>query len=176
MFAEQLGLFVDRAITVALAPYKHLHAHMEDMEARVNDRLKDLTVPELVRFAVELKKAQNDILKLQQEWQPQEFSLVDFEESEDDAPFIDLLGEQPKEKAELKEAPKQSRVEEEMRAKVGGTSSSSAPPVERHVTGATIHSESTTLATLPPAIEATEATNSSFGITPPQTVAPESGV
>ncbi|MCD9640698.1 hypothetical protein HAX54_026151 [Datura stramonium] len=59
LFAEQLGLFVNRAITAALEPYKHLHARMGDMEAR--------------------------------ERQPPEFLIAKFEESEDDAPFIDLL-------------------------------------------------------------------------------------
>ncbi|MCD9560506.1 hypothetical protein HAX54_019201 [Datura stramonium] len=114
---------------------------MDDMEVRVNDRLKDLTVPELARVADERKKAQNDILKLQQEKQPPEFSIAEFEELEDDAPFIDLLGDQPKatdkclrddvsdegkshkkkkhkhnkyEKAKLREALKLSRAEEEM--------------------------------------------------------------
>ncbi|MCE3049979.1 hypothetical protein HAX54_046237, partial [Datura stramonium] len=54
---------------------------------------KELIVLWLARVAVELKKAQNDILKLKQERQPLEFSLVEYEELEDDAPFIDLLGE-----------------------------------------------------------------------------------
>ncbi|MCD9641821.1 hypothetical protein HAX54_028267 [Datura stramonium] len=140
---SSLGPFVNRAITVALEPYKHLHARMDDME----------------------------------EQQPVEFLIAEFEELEDNAPFIDLLGEQPKatkkilrddvrdegksrkkkkhkrnkqEKAKLREALKQSRIEEEMhieeiRTRVGGTSSSSAPRVERHVIGAIIHSESTTL-------------------------------
>ncbi|MCD7462477.1 hypothetical protein HAX54_048616 [Datura stramonium] len=122
LFVEQLGPFVDRAITTALEPYKHLHARMDEMEAR--------------------------------ERQPLEFSLANFEESEDESPFIVLSGEQPKatekhlrndirddgkthkkkkhkhrkhEKDKLKEALKQSRVEEEMQARVGGASSSSAP-------------------------------------------------
>ncbi|MCD7446256.1 hypothetical protein HAX54_048454 [Datura stramonium] len=30
LFAEQLGLFVDRAITASLEPYKNLHARMDD--------------------------------------------------------------------------------------------------------------------------------------------------
>ncbi|MCE5166625.1 hypothetical protein HAX54_022810 [Datura stramonium] len=97
LFVEQLGPFVDRAIKTALEPYKHLHAYMDDMEENVNDKLKDLTVPELERVAVELKKAQNDILKLQQKQQPLEFSLANYEESKDDALFIDLLGEHLKE-------------------------------------------------------------------------------
>ncbi|MCD7465791.1 hypothetical protein HAX54_001949 [Datura stramonium] len=96
LFVEQLGPFVDRAITTILEPYKHLHARMDDMEVRVNDKLKDVIVPELERAVAELKKAQNDFMKLQQEQQNPKFSLDEFEESEDDAPFIDLLGEQPK--------------------------------------------------------------------------------
>ncbi|MCD7455029.1 hypothetical protein HAX54_026812 [Datura stramonium] len=109
---------VDQAITSALELYKHLHAHMDDMEARVNDRLKDLIVPKLQGL------------------------------------------------------------------QVSGASSSSAPPVERHVTGATIHSESTALATPLSAIEAaphdpvtviasTEATAYSSGVIPPQTTMPD---
>ncbi|MCD7468160.1 hypothetical protein HAX54_006110 [Datura stramonium] len=34
----------DRAIIAALELYKNLHARVDDMEVRVNDRLKDLTV------------------------------------------------------------------------------------------------------------------------------------
>ncbi|MCE0480861.1 hypothetical protein HAX54_038025, partial [Datura stramonium] len=64
----QVGTFVDRAITTAFEPYKNLHAHIDDIEALVNDRLKELIMPDLARF-----------------W-----------ESEEDVPFIDLLGEQPK--------------------------------------------------------------------------------
>ncbi|MCE3051429.1 hypothetical protein HAX54_049815 [Datura stramonium] len=153
LFAEQLGPFVNQAITTTLEPYKHLHVHMTDMEFRVNDRLKDLIVPELARVAIELKKAQNDILKLQQERQLLEFLIGKFEESEDYSPFIDLLGEQLRQ-------PEKSRLEEEthikkMRARVGGSSFSSAPQVERHVTRATIHSELTTLITPPLSTEAT---------------------
>ncbi|MCE3049524.1 hypothetical protein HAX54_045094 [Datura stramonium] len=67
LFVEQRGLFVDRDITAILEPYKHLHTRMDDMEARGNDRLKDLIVSELERFVAELKKAQDDVLKLQKE-------------------------------------------------------------------------------------------------------------
>ncbi|MCE3216532.1 hypothetical protein HAX54_006790 [Datura stramonium] len=171
LFAEQLGPFVDRAITPALEIYKHFRTRMDDMEARVNDRLMDLTGPELARVEVELKKAQNDILKLQQERQHPEFLIVEFEELEDDAPFIDLLGKQPKETAKTD----------------GGDSSSSAPRVEGHVIGDTIHLESTTHITLPPATEAamsdplsattaTEGIADGSGVIPPQTVVPDSRV
>ncbi|MCD7453262.1 hypothetical protein HAX54_020340 [Datura stramonium] len=73
-----------------------LRARIDDIEAQVNDRLKDLTMPDLAKFVAELKKAQDDILMLQQEQQPQEFSISIFEELEEDVPFIDLLGDQPK--------------------------------------------------------------------------------
>ncbi|MCD7471994.1 hypothetical protein HAX54_012816 [Datura stramonium] len=63
LFAEQLGLFVDRAIIASLEPYKSVHARIDAMEVTVNDRIKDLTVPDLARFAVELKKVQEDVLK-----------------------------------------------------------------------------------------------------------------
>ncbi|MCE3052497.1 hypothetical protein HAX54_052766 [Datura stramonium] len=96
LFAEQLGIFVDRAITGTLEPYKNLHACIYDMEARVIDRLKDLTVPDLLRVEEEMRI-------------------------------------------------------EEMRARVGGASSSSAPRVEGHVTRATVSLESQTLVTLSPA-------------------------
>ncbi|MCD7473210.1 hypothetical protein HAX54_014867 [Datura stramonium] len=62
-------IFVDRAIIDALELYKNLHARIDDMEARVNDRMKSLTMPDLARF----------------------------EDSEEDVPFIYLFGEQPKE-------------------------------------------------------------------------------
>ncbi|MCD7469274.1 hypothetical protein HAX54_008200 [Datura stramonium] len=62
-----LGTFVDRAIVVALAPYEFLHDWIDNMEARVNERLKDLTMPDLAMF-----------------------------DSKVEEPFTDLLGEQPK--------------------------------------------------------------------------------
>ncbi|MCD9637585.1 hypothetical protein HAX54_020954 [Datura stramonium] len=96
LFTKKLGLFVDQDITTTLDPYKNRHAHIDDVEARVNDGMKDLTVPDLARFVAELIKAQEDILKLQHEHQPQDFSNLEFEELQDDVPFIDLLGEQPK--------------------------------------------------------------------------------
>ncbi|MCD7466418.1 hypothetical protein HAX54_003115 [Datura stramonium] len=65
LLVEQLGTFMYRAILDALEPYNNLHAQIDDMEARLNKRLKDLTAPDLAKFAVELKKAQDDILKLQ---------------------------------------------------------------------------------------------------------------
>ncbi|MCD9639400.1 hypothetical protein HAX54_023912 [Datura stramonium] len=49
VFAKLLDLFADRAITAALEPYKNLHACIDDMEVRANDRLKDLTIQYLVR-------------------------------------------------------------------------------------------------------------------------------
>ncbi|MCE2055075.1 hypothetical protein HAX54_041893 [Datura stramonium] len=122
LFDEQQGLFIDRAITATLEPYKHLH------------------------------------------------------ESEDDAPFVDLLGEKPKEagkrlrndiidegKSHKKKKHKHNKHEKAELKEFNN-------PVERHVTGATIHSESMTLAIPPPDIKATEATNASSGITPPQIV------
>ncbi|MCD9642822.1 hypothetical protein HAX54_029842 [Datura stramonium] len=57
--------FYTNYIATLEEPYKNLHAHMDNIEAGVNDRLKDVTVPNLARFAVEMKKAQEDILKLQ---------------------------------------------------------------------------------------------------------------
>ncbi|MCD9638924.1 hypothetical protein HAX54_023099 [Datura stramonium] len=65
LFAEQLGTFVDRAITTSLDSYVSLHSRIDDMETPVNDRLKDLTVLDLAKFAVEFKEAQDDIAKLQ---------------------------------------------------------------------------------------------------------------
>ncbi|MCD7469132.1 hypothetical protein HAX54_007949, partial [Datura stramonium] len=46
LFVVQLGTFVDRAIKVDLESYKNLHARLDDMEARVNEKLKDLTMVE----------------------------------------------------------------------------------------------------------------------------------
>ncbi|MCE3051131.1 ADP-ribosylation factor GTPase-activating protein agd4 [Datura stramonium] len=85
-----------RAIKATLELYKNLHARVDDMEAQVNDRLKYLIVPDLTRSIAEQKKAQDDIQKLQQERHPQEFSIPEFEELEEDVPFIDLLGKHPK--------------------------------------------------------------------------------
>ncbi|MCE0481884.1 hypothetical protein HAX54_040062 [Datura stramonium] len=65
LFAKQLGTFVDRSIKVVLNPYKNLHASIDNMEAWLNDRLKELTMLDLTSFAAELKKARDDILKLQ---------------------------------------------------------------------------------------------------------------
>ncbi|MCE0481176.1 hypothetical protein HAX54_038675 [Datura stramonium] len=69
-----------QAITATLKPYAILHACIDDMEARVNDRIKDLIMLDLSKFAVTLKRAQDDIVRLQQERQNQEFPITIFEE------------------------------------------------------------------------------------------------
>ncbi|MCE3215684.1 hypothetical protein HAX54_003189 [Datura stramonium] len=76
-----------KAIIATLEPHKNLHARIDYMEAQVNYRLKDLTMPYLARFAAELKKAQKDIMKFKREWQPQEFPIPGFKESEEDVPL-----------------------------------------------------------------------------------------
>ncbi|MCD9646102.1 hypothetical protein HAX54_035629 [Datura stramonium] len=83
-----LGTFVDRAIKAILELYKNLHAHVDDMEAWVNDRLKELTMPDLARFVAELKKAPDDILKLQKDRYTQEFSIPEFRKSKEDVPLL----------------------------------------------------------------------------------------
>ncbi|MCE2056137.1 hypothetical protein HAX54_044105 [Datura stramonium] len=40
LFAEQLETFIDRVITVALAPYVIPHARIDDMEARVKEDMR----------------------------------------------------------------------------------------------------------------------------------------
>ncbi|MCE3216955.1 hypothetical protein HAX54_009655, partial [Datura stramonium] len=39
LFAEQLGTFVDKAITTALESYASLHAHIDDMEAQATENI-----------------------------------------------------------------------------------------------------------------------------------------
>ncbi|MCE3049227.1 hypothetical protein HAX54_044419, partial [Datura stramonium] len=98
-----------------------------------------------------------------------------------DDPFIDLLGEQPKAGAK-----KEMRLKE-MRAHVGGASSSSTPRSDEHMTGGTFTSESQTLFTLPPATEVfppnTMSSEVTIGITVevprvtlPQIIVPDSEV
>ncbi|MCD7462421.1 hypothetical protein HAX54_048514 [Datura stramonium] len=53
-----------QGIAIALELYESLHTCIDDMEAWVNEILKDLTMPD--KFVVELKKAQDYIAKLQQ--------------------------------------------------------------------------------------------------------------
>ncbi|MCE3215098.1 hypothetical protein HAX54_000808, partial [Datura stramonium] len=71
-----------------LAPYESLHAWIDGMEAQVNERLKDLMVPDLAKFASELAKAQANILWLQQEMPAHVFSILVFEELKEEEPFI----------------------------------------------------------------------------------------
>ncbi|MCD9646925.1 hypothetical protein HAX54_037178 [Datura stramonium] len=206
LFAEELGTFVNKAITATLQSYVSLHAHIDDIEARVNDELKDLIILDLTKFVAKLKKAQDDIDKLQQERQTWEFLIQVFVESEEEEAFIDLLGEQPKaagkrpregagdetkshkkkhkkrkqEKAELREAQRLSRLEEEMRLK-----EILAPRVEEHTTGVIVFSESQTLLTLPPTAKVVPHDTISASVTtgtiaevprvtPPQTDMPDS--
>ncbi|MCD7450870.1 hypothetical protein HAX54_008844, partial [Datura stramonium] len=63
------------AITAALESYMSIHVHINNVETQSNDRLKELIVPDLAKFAAELKKGQDDILELQQERMPQEFPI-----------------------------------------------------------------------------------------------------
>ncbi|MCD9638112.1 hypothetical protein HAX54_021843 [Datura stramonium] len=49
LFVVQLGTFVDIAVKADFYSYKNLHARLDDMEARVNDKLKDHTMSDLER-------------------------------------------------------------------------------------------------------------------------------
>ncbi|MCE3050216.1 hypothetical protein HAX54_046642 [Datura stramonium] len=62
----------NQAITATLKQYMSLHAHIDDIEARFNERLKDLTMKNLEKLMGQLKNAQDDIAKLQQERQNQD--------------------------------------------------------------------------------------------------------
>lgn len=48
---------------MSLVSYKELHIWMDDIEDRVNDRLQELTVPDLARFVDELVQDHADIIQ-----------------------------------------------------------------------------------------------------------------
>lgn len=56
---------MDRLIAEALNPYENLHMRMNDMEERVNNRLRELSIVDLSRFTAELKLERAKIIELQ---------------------------------------------------------------------------------------------------------------
>ncbi|MCD9637988.1 hypothetical protein HAX54_021594 [Datura stramonium] len=56
------SFLVTRAIAAVLVPYESLHSWIDYMEAGANERLKDLIVPNIAKFAIELAKTQANIL------------------------------------------------------------------------------------------------------------------
>lgn len=56
---------MDRLIAEALNPYENLHMRMNDMEERVNKRLRELSIVDLSRFTAELKLERARIIELQ---------------------------------------------------------------------------------------------------------------
>lgn len=54
-WAKKLKLFMDKIVTKVLKPYANLHAHMDDMDKRVNNRLGELSIPDLAKFTAKLK-------------------------------------------------------------------------------------------------------------------------
>lgn len=55
IWAKELRLFVDKIMEEAMKPHKNLHAHMDDMEERVNNRLSELSSSNFSRFNAEFK-------------------------------------------------------------------------------------------------------------------------
>ncbi|MCD9646703.1 hypothetical protein HAX54_036761 [Datura stramonium] len=180
LFVEQLGTFVDRAIEVALASCVSLHAHIDDMEARVNERLKDLTVPDLAKFVAKLKKPKA-ARKFPREGDEDEVKSQKKKHRKRKQERVDFLEDQrlsrPEEDMRLKE----------MRAYVGGASSSLTPrSIEQMMSFAT-SLESQTLLTPSTTTEAVQADTLSgtvttsvtidvYGFTTPRTVVLDSQV
>lgn len=55
---------MDKVVTEALKPYENLYARIDDIEKRVNNKLRELSIIGLARFSVQLKQTQVDIIEL----------------------------------------------------------------------------------------------------------------
>ncbi|MCE3215810.1 hypothetical protein HAX54_003618 [Datura stramonium] len=99
-----------RTVTSAtLAPYESLHAQIDDMEAQMDERLKDLIGLDLAKFAAEFTNIQADILNRRK---------FPREGDEDDAKSQRRKHRKMKqEQAKFCEAPRLSRAKEDMRVK-----------------------------------------------------------
>lgn len=53
---KKLNPFIDRIIVEALKPYENLYMRMAYMDERMNNRLRELLVPDLARFTTELNQ------------------------------------------------------------------------------------------------------------------------
>lgn len=97
-FALEMGDFVNNAIKAAVEPYSTLHGRIDAMEARVNDRLASMQMPDLARFVAELAKVRADTTELQQKLTsfipPSE--IVETDEEEPLLSFYDLLTKEKK--------------------------------------------------------------------------------
>lgn len=84
LFANQFKSAVDKKIKKAMAPFLTLHGRIDEMEHRVNERLKEMSVPDLASFDVALKKAKADITALQSH------QLVILSEPTEEEPLFDI--------------------------------------------------------------------------------------
>lgn len=82
--------FMDWVVEDALKPYENLHAWINDMEEWANNRLRELSIPNLLRFTTELKQAQTAIVELKRQRVSSIFDLT-FMEINKDEDLVDLM-------------------------------------------------------------------------------------
>lgn len=53
--AKEFKLFANRLVAKAMKLCENLHVRMDDMEERVNNKLREILILDLARFTAELK-------------------------------------------------------------------------------------------------------------------------
>lgn len=105
---SQFESTVDKRIQEATAPFLTLHSRVDDMERRVNERLREMLVPDLAVFQATLEKVKADIRALQSQQIGMPSNPM-AEESEEEASLIEItrkLVEKKKEKTDKKDKDK----------------------------------------------------------------------
>lgn len=75
-----------------MEPYANLHGHINDMEHRVNERLREMIVPDLVRFKAVIERVRVDIIALQSQKILTFLILVDEDSEEEEEVLYDITG------------------------------------------------------------------------------------
>lgn len=65
LFSNQFESTVDKKIKTTITPFLNFHGCINEIEHRINKRLKEISVTNLVIFEVALKKDKADITALQ---------------------------------------------------------------------------------------------------------------
>lgn len=99
-WAKEFMLFIDKIMDEDIKPYVNLYASMDDMEERVNNRLRELSILDFAIFMADFKQAHTDFDKLKKQPQPSVFdpALVVRDEKEG---LIDLMGRPVKDKGKI---------------------------------------------------------------------------
>lgn len=110
IFAKQFELFVKKKIKVVVAPYENLHGRIDYLKHRVNNKLREMLLPELAIFETALERAGLMLQLLQSRKTLTFLALIEVESEEEEEVLynitrkpVDLKGKGKRKKSESEE-------------------------------------------------------------------------